>query len=352
MWTPERPRTSPVASVRARLPLVTVVVPAYNCQRTLPRCLRSLVAQTYPTERVELIVVDDGSTDATAACAVETIGDWAGAFLLVRQANGGPARARNAGIRAAHGAIVAFIDADCAAARDWLREIVASLEVHAEAAGVGGPLEIHTGGSLVASYLRTTAFYRHRLRGNRVDYLLTQNAGFRREALRQVGGFADQWGAWCEDADLSFRLRNAGYGLLLAQRGSVSVLEGPHSVRALARKLFRYGHGNAVLSRRWHNGRTPAVELLRHAGAVALSPVLALRWAPRVGLGRALAFCPLIAVEHSAFMCGLAAGSLRGRWGGHRDGAHSAHCTDGAKGAAASGGGADAAGERGDAGAQ
>ncbi|HEX6797920.1 MAG TPA: glycosyltransferase [Ktedonobacterales bacterium] len=321
---------------------MSVVIPAYNCQRTLPRCLSSLMAQTYPRARFELIVVDDGSTDATAARALKAVRRWGGRFQLVRQTNGGPARARNAGIRAARGEIVAFIDADCTAERDWLQQIAASLEAHADAAGVGGPLELRAAGSLVASYLGTTAFYRHRLRRGQVDYLLTANAGFRREALRRVGGFAEEWGAWCEDADLSFRLRDAGYSLLLAQEGGVSILEGPQSVRALASKLFRYGHGSAVLSRRWGNGRSPAVELLRHAGAVALSPALALRLAPRVGLGRALAFWPLIAVEHTAFVCGLAAGTLRGCWGGRRRGA----------GSAVSPGTAHAAGECGRAGAQ
>lgn len=305
-------------------PLVSVVIPAYNCQRTLPRCLSSLMAQTYLRVRYELIVVDDGSTDATAARALKAVRRWGGRFQLVRQANGGPASARNAGIRAARGEIVAFIDADCIAERDWIQQIAASLAAHADAAGVGGPLETRASGSLVAGYLGATAFYRHRLRRGEVDYLLTANAGFRREALRRVGGFAEERGAWCEDADLSFRLRDAGYRLLLAPGGAVSILESPGSLRALARTLFRYGHGNAVLSRRWRNGRTPAVELLRHAGAVALSPLLALRLAPRVGLGHALAFWPLVAVEHTAFACGLAVGSLRGRWGGRQDGTDAA----------------------------
>lgn len=339
------PHAARIAAPLAGPPLVSVVIPAYNCQHTLPRCLSSLMAQTYPRARFELIVVDDGSTDATAARALKAVRHWGGRFRLVRQTNGGPARARNAGIRAARGEIVAFIDADCAAERDWLQQIAASLDAHSDAAGVGGPLEMRATGSLVAGYLGATAFYRHRLRRGRVDYLLTANAGFRREALRHVGGFAEEWGAWCEDADLSFRLRDAGYKLLLAQEGGVSILEGPQSVRALAGRLFRYGHGSAVLSRRWRNRRTPAVEMLRHAGAVALSPALALRWVPRVGLRRALAFWPLIAVEHAAFVCGLAVGTLRGRWGGRR---HSADIADSAHGADS----ADAAGECGHAGAQ
>ena len=327
------PRVAPQADAAqfGQRPLVSVVIPAYNCQRTLPHCLSSLMAQTYPRARFELIVVDDGSTDATAARALKAVRRWGGRFRLVRQANGGPARARNAGIHAAHGEIVAFIDADCTAERDWLQQIAANLEAHGDAAGVGGPLEMRTAGSLVASYLGATTFYRHRLRRGEVDYLLTANAGFRREALRRVGGFAEEWGAWCEDADLSFRLRDAGYRLLLASEGGVSILDSPRSVRALAGKLFRYGHGSAVLSRRWRNGRAPAVEMLRHAGAAALSPALALRLAPRVGLGRALAFWPLIAVEHTAFVCGLAVGMLRGRWGGRR------HSADGADGAQAAG---------------
>jgi hypothetical protein len=75
-----------------------------------------------------------------------------------------------------------------------------------------------------------------------------------------------------------------------------------------ARELFRYGKGNAVLSRNWLNGRSPLTEFVRHGGAVLLAPALALKYERNVGLIGAVSFIPLIVVEHVAFMAGLIAG--------------------------------------------
>ena len=101
------------------LPLVSVVIPAYNCERYLGRAIRSVLAQTYP--RIECIVVDDGSTDGTA----EVIDRFGSAVRAIRQENGGAAAARNAGIRTATGRYIAFLDAD----DYWLRNKL-ELQIH------------------------------------------------------------------------------------------------------------------------------------------------------------------------------------------------------------------------------
>jgi hypothetical protein len=75
-----------------------------------------------------------------------------------------------------------------------------------------------------------------------------------------------------------------------------------------ARELFRYGKGNAVLSRNWSNGRSPLTEFVRHGGAVLLAPLLALKYRREAGLIRSASFIPLIVVEHVAFMAGIIAG--------------------------------------------
>src|SRR5689334_7316119 len=92
-------------------PLVTVVVAARDEAATIERCVRSLRQQTYPA--VEIVVVDDGSTDATGPLAAA-----AGATVLAGQARGLGA-ARNRGMASGGGTIVAFVDADAYAAPDW-----------------------------------------------------------------------------------------------------------------------------------------------------------------------------------------------------------------------------------------
>ncbi|HZC06342.1 MAG TPA: glycosyltransferase [Ktedonobacterales bacterium] len=300
------------AAPPAATPLsVSIVIPAFNSAAHVERLLASLCAQTYPRGRYEIIVVDDGSSDATAALAERALAQWeGGAGRVLRKTNGGPASARNAGIRASTADVIAFIDADCVADPDWLEKVVGALE--SGAAGAGGPLRNVAPPGWVSDYLSACDFFRQRARNGVVDYLLTANVAFRRAALTEVGGFAERPGVWTEDADLSFRLKQEGYALLLASGGAVTHFGSPGSVKALGRELYRYGFGSAVLSRNWRNGRSPAIEFIRHGGAALLAPLLALRLRNRVGLARAMSFWPLITLEHLSFCWGLCMGVMRG----------------------------------------
>src|SRR5262245_57535681 len=88
------------------MPEVSVIIPAYNAGRTISAALQSVFAQTF--RDFEVIVVDDGSTDDTAA----RVAEWSKAIHYVRQRNRGPAHARNEGVARAKGRLIAFLDAD------------------------------------------------------------------------------------------------------------------------------------------------------------------------------------------------------------------------------------------------
>src|SRR5207247_4488922 len=107
-----------------------VVVASYNGARTLKPCLESLTRLAYPD--CQVILVDDGSTDATPEIAKEFPG-----ILYIRQGNHGLSVARNTGIAAATGEIVAFTDSDCRPDEDWLYYLVSDLLSGARA-GIGG----------------------------------------------------------------------------------------------------------------------------------------------------------------------------------------------------------------------
>lgn len=108
-----------------QLPLVSVIIPAFNAVRFLPRALASVAAQTYPTERIETIVIDDGSTDDTLALARTFEADLPG-FQVFSQPNQGVAAARNLAIAVSSGDLIAFLDAD----DRWLpHKIAAQVEV-------------------------------------------------------------------------------------------------------------------------------------------------------------------------------------------------------------------------------
>ena len=122
-------------SADAADPLVSVVVVTYNSEATVGETLSSLAAQTYPTDRYELIVVDGGSGDGTEAVVAE----FDAAFHVV---DGGTIGAcRNRGVDVATGEYVAFTDSDCAVPATWLRSHVDRIESRDDehVVGVGGP---------------------------------------------------------------------------------------------------------------------------------------------------------------------------------------------------------------------
>jgi hypothetical protein len=110
---------SPADLLPAR-PRVSIVVCSYNGAATLEQCIRSLLALAYPD--YEVIVVDDGSTDNTAAILARFP-----SIRVITQSNQGLSSARNAGLRSATGEIVAYTDADCFVDADWLTHLVQRL---------------------------------------------------------------------------------------------------------------------------------------------------------------------------------------------------------------------------------
>ena len=112
---------------------VSVITPVFNDRAGLRGCLEALADQTYPHDHMEIIVVDNGSADS-----VEDIIAEFEAVTLLWELRTGSYAARNRGIRAARGEVLAFIDSDCVAAPDWLGNGVKSLEAAGAGSIVGG----------------------------------------------------------------------------------------------------------------------------------------------------------------------------------------------------------------------
>src|SRR4051794_37151812 len=93
-------------------PTVTVITTAYNAERFVGAALASALAQTYPADLLDIVIVDDGSTDGTADAVRAVAAEAAGRVRLIQQDNAGNARAFNTGLAAARGELIAVLDSD------------------------------------------------------------------------------------------------------------------------------------------------------------------------------------------------------------------------------------------------
>jgi glycosyltransferase involved in cell wall biosynthesis len=186
-------------------PKVSVVVCVYNGERTIDACLASLKKLNYPN--YEVIVVNDGSTDGTRQIAESY--DY---IRLVNQENKGLSEARNVGIRASKGEIIAFTDADCMADPDWLSYLVARFR-SSDFGAVGGPNLSPADDSWVASCVAVSpGAPTHVLLDDEVaEHIPGCNMAFRRQALEAINGFDPIFRAAGDDVDVCWRLQNKGY---------------------------------------------------------------------------------------------------------------------------------------------
>lgn len=241
--------SGPRALTRAEpCPEVSVVVPAYNAAETLSLCLAALSAQDFPAHRYEVIVVDDGSTDATAEIARD-----AGALVL-SQANAGPAAARNRGAQAARGELLLFTDADCAPVAAWIGALTAPLADQQVAGAKGAYLTRQRG--IVPRFTQVEYEERYdRMAGaDTIDFVDTYSAAYRRDIFLANGGFDTIFPtASVEDQELSFRLAEKGYRLLFVPEARVYHRHNP-TLSAYARRKYFIGYWKALLAR-WHPGR-------------------------------------------------------------------------------------------------
>ena len=249
-------------------PLVSFVVPVKNDAQRLRRCLTRILANDYPRELIEIIVVDNESTDGSGRVAREH-----GAVVL-RAGGDRVAELRNRGARAALGTIIAFADADHEVDSHWIQSAVDVL-ADASVAATGAPYSADPGANWVQQQYDG---FRERLdHRQEVTWLGSGNFAVKRWSFERVGGFNAALTA-CEDVDLCNRLRLAGHRIV-ADPGLRSVHYGdPKTLKALFLGELWRGRDNLRVTfsgprtlRNWRSGLIPIAQLAAlAAGAGAL----------------------------------------------------------------------------------
>ena len=262
------------------LPFVSVVVPAYNASAMIGSCVESLLRQTYPKDRHEIIVVDNNSNDRTA----EVLAGYPVRTLSERRRQSSYA-ARNCGIRASRGELVAFTDSDCIAELTWLERLVEGWEDASAGAFAGR----------VLAYQPTTVLEQFAERRRQVSqdasmacrflpYAITANVAYRRQLLEALGGF-DEALISGGDAALSWRLQLEQGKTIRFNREAVVHHKHRSTFRSFWRQHRLYGYGTAMLYARfpgyrkslayetWYGARRVARFLLRGLSRVIRYPI-------------------------------------------------------------------------------
>lgn len=210
-------------------PFVTVIIPALNRREMLAAAVGALCEQTYPFDKFELIVVDNGSTDGTAEWAAALRPPFRFRFLLNQTSFRVPGQSRNLGIAEAAGELVAFTDSDCVPSPEWLTEGVRALTSDKTIGLVQG-MTVPSNEEKPVVY-RTISVVSHK------SYFETCNIFYRTAALREAGGFHMDFieryppPYFGEDTDLGYRVLEKGYRAIFAPSALVNHRIHRHSLK-------------------------------------------------------------------------------------------------------------------------
>jgi cellulose synthase/poly-beta-1,6-N-acetylglucosamine synthase-like glycosyltransferase len=224
-------------------PKISVVVCTYNGSHTIRNCFESLLKLDYPD--LEVIVVNDGSTDETASISKEF------GFRMISIENQGLSSARNIGLEAATGEIVVYIDDDAFPDRDWLKYL-ATIFLTTDCASAGGPnIAPSDDGNIADCIANSPGGPMHVLVSDQeAEHIPGCNMAFRRDHLKAIGGFDPQFRTAGDDVDLCWRIQQCDWWLAFAP-GAMVWHHRRNSVRSYLRQQIGYGKAEALLERKW-----------------------------------------------------------------------------------------------------
>jgi mycofactocin system glycosyltransferase len=229
------------------LPSISIIIPVYNRLQDIKACLDSLLHLDYPCDKLEIIVVDDASTDETP----DVVSRYPVVMIRNKENRQAP-YCRNRAAARARGDILAFIDSDCLSDSNWLLELVPAFK-DLKIAAVGGLVEsyYHTRPldryEQVRSSLKMGLWPQRSASNNSFFYVPSCNLLVRKEVFMQTGGF-DEALVVGEDVDLCWRIRNRGFHIEYQPAGRV-FHKHRNRIGAFCSRRFDYGTSEPLLNR-------------------------------------------------------------------------------------------------------
>lgn len=241
---------------------VSIIVPTFNGASRIRNCLDALLAQT-EHRKVEILVVNDGSTDRTA----EVVAGYP-SVRLISQSNAGPAAARNRGALEASGNIILFTDDDCVPTRDWLSFMLRAF-TDPEVVGAKGVYRTHQK-KLTARFVQVEYEDRYRLMAklDAIDFVDTYSAAFRRDRFLQMNGYDTSFPVACaEDIELSYRMSMRGWKMVFVPEAIVYHTH-PDTFSGYLRKKYKFAFWRVLALRKnprkiFRDSHTPQIMKLQ-----------------------------------------------------------------------------------------
>ena len=213
---------------------VSVIIPVYNAQETIENCICSLFNQSLSSEYYEIIVVDNNSSDSTKKILKKL------PVHYVYEANPSVYKARNTGVAISSGDIIAFLDGDCIASKDWLAEGIKVMENYEIAAGKIYPLPSK---KKYLYYYDVIVLRAYPKKVNEDINICAGNFFVSRKLFEQIGGFISSI-VTAGDSLLSMQAKTRGYRVGLAPKAIVYHPVDPYRIRL--GRCFREGKGSIL----------------------------------------------------------------------------------------------------------
>lgn len=237
-------------------PSLSVIIPCFNAERTIYRCLNSLNEANYPHQKVEVIIVDNNSTDETHLIAES----FPAKFLkkIIKEPRQGRSIARNSGVKNSTGDFLFFLDADVYVEKDFIREILKVFKTQDIGGAQGAVVPSNDDGQeginkyrkRVIGEATAETFCLLNLVVRESPMINSAACCYRREAFQLVGGFDEQLERH-EDIDLARRVCYSGYVLVSAEKARANVIYHAQGWLSYYARSFADGFTKIDYNRKW-----------------------------------------------------------------------------------------------------
>lgn len=223
-------------------PKVAIVIPSYNAARTIGSAIEGCMLQDYPRDKLEIIVVDDGSTDETRDIVTRY------PVRYIYQPNAGPAKARNTGWKNSKAEIICVMDSDCIPEKRWVAKVVNDYQKKNPDC-VGSRYGIANPENLLADCIYCEFLVRYSWMSEYPKFIGSHGCSFKRSVLEELGGYNESYPmASAEDNDLAYRILGKNRKILF-DKDIVIKHYFPTSWRKYLRVQFWHGYWRMKLYR-------------------------------------------------------------------------------------------------------